>query len=56
MERIRLTRSEKEVLRLLGGGLGCPDDYPRHVFPACAASLESQRACPVRVGVRPLAC
>ena len=40
MERISLTRSEKEVLRLLGGGLGCPDGYPRHVFCACAASLE----------------
>ena len=40
MERISLTRSEKEVLRLLGGGLGCPDGYPRHVFCTCAASLE----------------
>lgn len=56
MERIRLTRSEKEVLRLLGGGLGCHDDYPRYVFPACAASLELQGACPVRVGVRSQVC
>lgn len=40
MERIRLTRNEKKVLRLLDRGLGCPADFPQHIFTAGVRSLE----------------
>ena len=40
MKRIRLTRREKEVLRLLHNGCGCPDSYPFRIFAACIAELE----------------
>lgn len=40
MERIRLSKDEKTVLRLLAGGCGCPDTYPRHVFVSCVERLE----------------
>lgn len=40
MERIRLTKDEKTVLRLLFNGCGCPDTYPRHKFVSCVDSLE----------------
>ena len=33
MERITLNSSEKEVLRMIAGGLGkCPAEYPLHTF------------------------
>lgn len=40
MERIRLSKEEKTVLRLLAGGCGCPDTYPHHVFVSCVEKLE----------------
>lgn len=40
MEKIKLSKDEKKVLRLLNGGCGCPDAYPWHVFAACVDSLE----------------
>ena len=40
MERIRLSKQEKQVLRLLRSGAGCPGTYPFHVFAACVYSLE----------------
>lgn len=41
MDRIRLNKDEKAVLRLLQSGVGnCPDTYPRHLFTACVNSLE----------------
>ena len=40
MERIRLSKEEKQVLRLLSNGMGCPDTYPFHIFAACVDSLE----------------
>lgn len=40
MERIKLSKSEKKVLRLLLNGCACPDTYPRHVFVSCVDKLE----------------
>lgn len=41
MERIRLSKREKQVLRLLHSGFeNCPDTYPRYIFAACVSSLE----------------
>ena len=40
MERIRLNKSEKEVLRLLNNGCGCPETYSRNVFVSCVDKLE----------------
>ena len=40
MQRIRLTKREKKVLRLLHNDCGCLDTYPDHVFSACVGSLE----------------
>ena len=40
MERVKLGKEEKTVLRLLAGGCGCPDTYPRHVFVSCVDKLE----------------
>ena len=40
MKRIRLSKHEKEVLRLLHSECRCPDTYPLHVFASCADSLE----------------
>lgn len=39
MERILLTKREKEVMRLLQSG-GCPSTYPQHVFASCIDTLE----------------
>ena len=44
MERITLNSSEKEVLRMIAGGLGkCPAEYPLHTFNAAVRSLEGKR-------------
>lgn len=44
MERITLKSSEKEVLRMIAGGLGkCPAEYPLHTFNAAVRSLEGKR-------------
>jgi len=40
MERIRLSKNEKEVLRLVSLGDICPDTYPKHTFALCVRSLE----------------
>lgn len=40
MERIKLTKDEKTVLRFLYNRCGCPDIYPRHIFVSCVESLE----------------
>lgn len=40
MERIRLSKEEKQVLRLLRDVACCPDTYPLHIFAACVDSLE----------------
>ena len=40
MERIRLSKEEKQVLRLLSNGMGCPGTYPAHIFATCVESLE----------------
>ena len=40
MERIRLSKEEKQVLRLPSSGMGCPDTFPFHVFVAGVVSLE----------------
>lgn len=42
MERIRLSKQEKTVLRMLANGCGCPDTYPRHIFVAAVGSLEKK--------------
>lgn len=42
MERIRLSRQEKTVLRMLANRCGCPDTYPRHVFVSAVGSLEQK--------------
>jgi len=41
MERIRLSKREKEVLRLLNNIGGCPDTYPFDVFASCVETLET---------------
>lgn len=40
MELIKLTKREKDVLRLLHTIGGCPDTYPYDVFASCIESLE----------------
>lgn len=40
MKRISLTKNEKEVLRLLSGGCGCPASYPKHIYSDGVDSLE----------------
>lgn len=41
MDRIKLTRTEKAVLRMVDSGQGaCPATYPRHAFNLAVASLE----------------
>lgn len=40
MERISLTKQEKQVLRLLNACCGCPDNYPFYIFASCINSLE----------------
>lgn len=40
MNQIKLTRSEKEVFRLIAQGEGhCPSEYPQHQFNASVQSL-----------------
>ena len=42
MYRIRLSRNEKQVLRLVAGGQGiCPAEYPEHIFNAAVRSLHN---------------
>lgn len=42
MERIRLSRNEEQVLRLVAGGQGvCPAEYPEHIFNASVRSLHN---------------
>ncbi len=38
--RIYLSKKEKDSLRLLSIGEGCPSDYLSHVFAPCVQSLE----------------
>lgn len=40
MKRIRLSRNEKRVLRLLNADLWCPDTMPFHKFAAGCIGLE----------------
>lgn len=40
MQRIRLTRNEKRVLRLLSADLWCPDTMPYHKFAEGCIGLE----------------
>lgn len=40
MEKIKLSRKEKQVLRLLHSGCGCPETYPFDVFASCVDTLE----------------
>ncbi len=40
MERIHLTRREKETLRLIASGCVCPPSYPLHLFVASVRTLE----------------
>lgn len=40
MEKIKLSRKEKQVLRLLYSGCGCPETYPFDVFASCVDTLE----------------
>ena len=40
MERIKLTKEEKQVFRLAASGAKCPDTYPAHVYAGCVLSLE----------------
>ena len=40
MERIKLTKTEKQVLRLVKKGESCPDTYPAHVYVGCILSLD----------------
>jgi len=42
MERIKLTKQEKEVLRLVNAVGKCPDTYPLHVFCECVGTLEQK--------------
>ncbi len=43
MERIRLTRNEKVVLRLTAMGKSRPADYAAHLYVAAVRSLERQQ-------------
>lgn len=38
--RIRLSRKEKQVLRIIASVGYCPGIYPLHTFNACVVSLE----------------
>lgn len=40
MQKIDLTRNEKQTLRLLAAGLWCPDTMPYHRFAAGCIGLE----------------
>ncbi len=40
MEKIHLTRQEKEVLRLIGSGCIRPSTYPLHLFVSSVRTLE----------------
>lgn len=41
MERIKLSGSEKAVLRMVAGGQGvCPSEYPSHTFNAAVHALD----------------
>lgn len=43
MERIKLSKSEKQVLRMIASGLHqCPDEYPAHTFNAAVRSLKGK--------------
>lgn len=43
MERIRLNKSEKQVLLMVAEGQGtCPAEFPQHIFNACARSLQNK--------------
>ena len=43
MERIRLGKDEKKVLRMVAVGRGvCPSEYPSHAFNASVRSLEQK--------------
>lgn len=40
MDKIKLTKKEKEVLRLLASGIENTDCYPLHTLNSCVDSLE----------------
>lgn len=40
MERIKLSKDEKKVLRLVSTGDNCPADFSKHIFNGCVKSLE----------------
>lgn len=40
MERIKLTKAEKQVFRLVVNKQACPETYPKHVYTGCILSLE----------------
>ena len=43
MERIKLSKSEKKVLRMVAGGqCVCPVEYPSHTFNAAVRSLDGK--------------
>lgn len=43
MQRINLSKQEKEVLRIVEScGANCPSTYPSHVFNTCVHSLKKK--------------
>ena len=42
MKRIKLTRDEKQVLRLVATGRECPDTYPHSTYSAGLKGLERE--------------
>lgn len=40
MEKIRLSKNEKKVLRLVASGSRCPATFPAHIYCGCVRSLE----------------
>lgn len=40
MEKIRLSKNEKKVLRLVASGSRCPATFPAHIYCDCVRSLE----------------
>ena len=40
MKQIKLSKQEKQVLRLISIGIVCPNTYPQHIFISCVGSLE----------------
>lgn len=40
MQRVKLTRNERMVLRLLNAGLDCPPSFPQHKYIAGCIGLE----------------